>query len=159
MRYQRSSYSQQEHDNVEIICFDNKIYVLLTMCRRVLYWYPLYVNHPGGSRPEIIIQHVCYWKLLVMQVDLSVKICNKYSTVQKEKDSLWTSATQYFWTIKNVELGAYQPGRYILRFNNTTAARWLDHQEIFEPHMHDNDWSCYRLVGNCQSPLFLTSMR
>ena len=85
MRYQRSSYSQQEHDNVEIICFDNKMYVMLTMRRRVLYWYQFYANHPGGSRPENTIQHVCYWKLLVMQAELSVKMCNKCQQFKKTK--------------------------------------------------------------------------
>ena len=47
---QGSSYSMQELDDVEIICYERKIYVPQSMCRRVLDWYHLYINHPGGSR-------------------------------------------------------------------------------------------------------------
>ena len=49
---QGSGYSMQELDNVEIICYDSKIYVPQSMRRRVLDWYHLYLNHPGGSRLE-----------------------------------------------------------------------------------------------------------
>ena len=60
------------------------------------------------------------------------------STIQKEKYSIWTSANQDFRTIKNVELDAYKPDRYIFRVNNKTAAWCHDHQEIFDPILHDN---------------------
>ena len=45
-----SSYSQKEFDNVEIMCFYNKIYVPLTMCRHVLDWYHYDLKHHGDSR-------------------------------------------------------------------------------------------------------------
>ena len=57
-----SGYSMQELDNVEIICYDSKIYMLQSLRRRVLEWYHLYINHPGGSRPAKTIREVCYWK-------------------------------------------------------------------------------------------------
>ena len=50
MRDWISSYSQQELNNIEIICFDKKIYVLLTIYIRVLDWYHSYLNHTGGRR-------------------------------------------------------------------------------------------------------------
>ena len=58
IRDQRSGYSQQELDNVEIIYFDNDIYVQLTTRRCVLYFYHFYINHPGGIRLANIIRQV-----------------------------------------------------------------------------------------------------
>ena len=34
---------------VEIICYDRKIYVPQNMHTRVIYWYHLYLKHPGVS--------------------------------------------------------------------------------------------------------------
>lgn len=45
-----SSYSQQEVKDAEIICFDKKIYVPLTVRRHVLCCYHFYFNHPRGIR-------------------------------------------------------------------------------------------------------------
>ena len=39
----------QEIDDVEIICYDRKIYVPQGLHRRVLDWYHLYINHLCGS--------------------------------------------------------------------------------------------------------------
>ena len=43
-------YSMQELDDVEIICYDRKIFVPKSMRIHVLDWYHFYLNHPGGSR-------------------------------------------------------------------------------------------------------------
>ena len=40
----------QELDDVEIFCYDSKIYVTQSMRIGVLDWYHFYLNHPGGSR-------------------------------------------------------------------------------------------------------------
>ena len=47
---QASGYCKQELDDVEIICYDSKIYVPKSLCIRVLDWYHFYLNPPGGSR-------------------------------------------------------------------------------------------------------------
>ena len=39
-----SLYSQTSLDNVEILWFDKKIYMPLTLCRYVINWYYLYLN-------------------------------------------------------------------------------------------------------------------
>ena len=43
-------YSNKALDKVKIICYDSKIYAPQNIRRCVLYWYPLYLKHPGGSR-------------------------------------------------------------------------------------------------------------
>ena len=45
------------------------------MHRRVLDWYHLYINQLGDSRLAKIIREVCYWKGLVIQVELFFKTC------------------------------------------------------------------------------------
>ena len=50
MCYWRSIYNQKELNDVDILCFDKKIYVPLTLHRRVLYWYHFDLNHTSESR-------------------------------------------------------------------------------------------------------------
>ena len=47
---QGSGYSDQAIDYVKIVCYDRNIFVPQNMHRCVIYWYHLYLNHPGGSR-------------------------------------------------------------------------------------------------------------
>ena len=83
MQDQISWYSQQELDDVEIIFFYKNIYVPLTLCRRVLYWYHFYLNHPSVIRYSNIIRQVCYWKGLLSQVEISVKMGKKFQQFKK----------------------------------------------------------------------------
>ena len=73
-----SGYSNQYLENVKIICYDGKFYVLQTMNRLVLDWYTFYINHSGGIRIAKIIREVCYWKSLVTQAELYAKPCKIY---------------------------------------------------------------------------------
>ena len=43
-------YYKQDINEVEIICYDIKLYVPKTMHRRVLDWYHFYLDHPCGIR-------------------------------------------------------------------------------------------------------------
>ena len=73
----------QELNNVEIICYDRKIYVPQILHRRVLDWCRFYLNHPGGSTLAKTIREVCYWKVLVTQVEMfanTCKICQQFKT-------------------------------------------------------------------------------
>ena len=66
----------QAIDVVKIICYDRNIYVPQSLHIRVLYWYHLYINHPGGSILAKTILELCYWKGLVTQAELFAKTCN-----------------------------------------------------------------------------------
>ena len=55
------------------------------MCIFVLDWYQFYLNHPGGSIITNTIYKVCYWKLLTMQADLSIKMCKKCQHFKNRK--------------------------------------------------------------------------
>ena len=45
-----SGYYKQALNNVEIICYDRKIYVPQTLHRSVIYWCHFFINHPSGRR-------------------------------------------------------------------------------------------------------------
>ena len=56
-----------------------------SLIRRVLDWYHLYINHPGGSRLRKTIREVCYWKGLFMQAEMFTKICNTCKQFKNRK--------------------------------------------------------------------------
>ena len=75
----------QSLDNVKIIYYDSKIYVLQSLRRCVLYWYHLYLNHPCGSRLAKKTREVCYWKGLVTQAELFTKTCKTCQQFKRRK--------------------------------------------------------------------------
>ena len=52
--YQGSSYSNQNIDDIKIICYNRKIHLPQILHRSVLYWYHFYLNNSGGSILEKI---------------------------------------------------------------------------------------------------------
>ena len=58
-------YNKQVIDDVELIFYKNKIYV--PQCLRMLDWYHLYLNHPGGDWLAKTLTEVCYWEGLANQ--------------------------------------------------------------------------------------------
>ena len=60
-QYWRYGYFRKLLDDIEIICYDSKIYVPQTLHRSVIYWYHFYLNHPGVSRLSKTIIKVFYW--------------------------------------------------------------------------------------------------
>ena len=55
------------------------------MCGRVIDWYHLYLNHPGGSILAKKILEVCYCKGLVTQADMFANTCKIFQQFQKRK--------------------------------------------------------------------------
>ena len=129
-----SSYSKQDIDEVEIICYDSKIYVPQNLCRRVLDWCHFYLNHPGGSRLAKTIPEVFYWKGLVAQAKLFVKTC-KICQQFKNRMTIYghltpnNSAELKPWDMVHVDLIVpyinsiiqHQPGSAIIRNNAILA--------------------------------------
>ena len=61
------------------------------------------------------------------------------STVKKKEDSSWTYSTQDNCRTKNGVLFAYRPDRSVYQVNKSTALMRRYHQEIFYPHLYDDD--------------------
>ena len=56
-------------------------------------WYHFYLNHPGGTRSEVLIWGICYWKVVVTQAELFAKICKTCQQLKKRK-TLYGHLTQ-----------------------------------------------------------------
>ena len=80
-----SGYSMEYIDDVEIICYDRKVYVPQSLHIHGIDWYNFYLNQPGGSRLLKTIQEICYWKGLVMQANLYVNTCKTYQQSKERK--------------------------------------------------------------------------
>ena len=80
------SYSKQALDDVKIICYDRKIYLLQTRRRCVLDWYRFYLNHPCGSRLAKTIWELWYWKVLITQTEQYAKPCKICQQFKKRKN-------------------------------------------------------------------------
>ena len=106
-------FDMQALDNAEIICYDRKIYVPPSMQRRMLDWYHIYLNHPGGSRLAKTPQKVCYRKGLFTQAELFANI-SKICQQLKKRKTLYRHlpphniAEQKPWDMVHVDLiGSY----------------------------------------------------
>ena len=71
--------------DVEIIWYDNKIYVLKSLRRRVLDWYHLFINHTGGSRLAKTIREICYWKGLITKAGFFTKKWKNWQKFKRRK--------------------------------------------------------------------------
>ena len=78
----KSGYNVTTLEGVEIIAFENKIYVPVVLRQRTMSWYHYYLNHPGGERLYKTLNRVCYWKGMANQCTL---FCRRCSDCQKHK--------------------------------------------------------------------------
>ena len=69
-------------DGVELIIYEDRIYVPVKLRKRTLEWYHHFLNHPGGERLFKTINKVCYWKGMASQ---STTFCKKCKTCQNHK--------------------------------------------------------------------------
>ena len=56
-----------------------------SLCRRVIYWYHFYLNHPSVSRLEKTIRELFYLKGLFTQAELFAKTCKTCQQFKKRK--------------------------------------------------------------------------
>ena len=56
------NYNITTLDEVEIVTFEDKIYVPVSLRKRTMEWYHYFLNHPGGERLYKTLNRVCYWK-------------------------------------------------------------------------------------------------
>ena len=81
--YQGCGYPKQVLNYIKLICHNSTIYIPKIFWRRVLYWYYLYLHHPGGSRLSKNIWKLRYWKSIVNQAEIYDKPCKIYQQFKK----------------------------------------------------------------------------
>ena len=86
-----SGYKTKRFDDVELVFYDDRIYVPSSLRRRALEWYHHYLNHPGGDRLANTLLQVCYWKGLTSQAKKFAKhckICQRFKRKNKRYGKL-----------------------------------------------------------------------
>jgi hypothetical protein len=76
-----SSFYRTAFDKVNLIMYQDRIYIPHSICDRVLEWFHHYLNHPGGDRLGNTIAGCCCWKGLMNDTKKHVKrckICNEF---------------------------------------------------------------------------------
>ena len=141
----------QDLGDVNIICYDSKIYVPQILCRRVLDWYHLYLSHPDGSRLPKTILEVCYCKVIVTQSEMFAKTCKNFQQFKNRKTIYGHLPHKNIvelkpWDLVHIELiGPYsnstrqqQPGRAIIWMNASLTC-----MEIIDPAIVPSILYCY----------------
>ena len=62
-----SGYYFDEIDDVNLVMYDKRIYIPVSLRNSTLNWYHHYLNHPGGDRLGNTLKRTCYWKGLSNQ--------------------------------------------------------------------------------------------
>ena len=81
-----SCYSGQVLDDGMVILYNRIIYVPLSLFRVVIDFHHFYIKHLQGVILSDIIQQICYWKVLVMQFDMLVKLGVIFLQIKKFKN-------------------------------------------------------------------------
>ena len=81
----KSKYYMEELDGFNLVMYDERIYIPISLRQSTLNWYHHYLNHPGGDRLGNTINRTCYWKGLSNQAKQFVKICKQCQTHKKKR--------------------------------------------------------------------------
>jgi hypothetical protein len=66
-----------------VITFDNKIYIPISIRKRIVWWYHTYLQHPGITRMEATLRQNLTWPNLRKDVEAAVKNCHEYQIGKK----------------------------------------------------------------------------
>jgi hypothetical protein len=66
-----------------VITSDNKIYIPISLRKRIVWWYHMYLQHPGIKRMEATLRQNLTWTNPRKDVEAAVKNCHKCQIGQK----------------------------------------------------------------------------
>jgi hypothetical protein len=59
------------------ITYDNKIYIPISLRKRIVWWYHTYLQHPGITRMKATLRQNLTWPTLRKDVEAAVKNCHE----------------------------------------------------------------------------------
>jgi hypothetical protein len=73
------SFPETKHDLVHHIMNvdENKIYIPISLRKRIVWWYHTYLQHPGITRMEATLRQNLTWSNLKKDVEAAVKNCHE----------------------------------------------------------------------------------
>jgi hypothetical protein len=60
-----------------VITYNNKIYIPISLRKRIVWWYHTYLQHPGITRMEATLRQSLTWPNLRNDVEAAVKNCHE----------------------------------------------------------------------------------
>jgi hypothetical protein len=66
-------FSERLIERSTVITYDNKIYIPLSLRKRIMWWYHTYLKHPGITRKEATLIQNLTWTNLTKDVEAAVK--------------------------------------------------------------------------------------
>jgi hypothetical protein len=60
-----------------VITYDNKIYITISLKKRIVWWYNTYLQHPGITGMEAKLRQNLTWPNLIKYVEAAVKNCHE----------------------------------------------------------------------------------
>jgi len=94
-----SRYHIQELEGLEIVMYEDKIYVSEPLRGRTLQWYHHYLSHPGGDRLAQTLSTVCYWKGLQINQKCSARNAKRAKSsrnAKRDMDTFLQRISEYY---------------------------------------------------------------
>jgi hypothetical protein len=66
-----------------VITYDKKIYITLSLRKRIVWWYHTYLQHPGVTRMAATLRQNLTWTNLRKDVEAAVKNCHEFQRGKK----------------------------------------------------------------------------
>ncbi len=82
-----SGYQLSTFEGIELVTYDNKIYVPKELRKRAMEWYHFFLCHPGADRLYNTMKEVCYWKGMAAQItrfNTTCDVCQKLKSRKRK---------------------------------------------------------------------------
>jgi hypothetical protein len=66
-------FSERIVERSTVITYDNKIYIPISLRKRIVWWHHTYLQHPGTTRMEATLIQNLTWPNLIKDVEAAVK--------------------------------------------------------------------------------------
>jgi hypothetical protein len=76
-------FSERLIERSTVITYHNKIYILQSLRKRIVWWYHTYLQHPGITRMEATLRQNLTWPNLKKDVEAAVKNCHEFQIGKK----------------------------------------------------------------------------
>jgi hypothetical protein len=78
-------FSERIVERSTVITYDNKIYIPISLRKRIVWWYHTYLQHPGITRMEATLRQNLTWPNLRKDVEAAVNNCHECQIGKKAR--------------------------------------------------------------------------
>jgi hypothetical protein len=79
-------FSERLVERSTVITYDNKIYIPISLRKRIVCWYHTYLQHPGITHMEATLRQNLTWPNLKNDVEAAVKNCHECQIGKKVRN-------------------------------------------------------------------------